>query len=227
MAISEETTIDYFNWKKKRALLYWPFAEYSRWNCHLQLVLYSLLLFFVWNDLSRIFAWFSTRKNEGISYGSPVLFQVKGRRCVLLAGINLKCDDICDAVWRRWCFLVPCSQDPRPRKLQPWSPDRRAAHHASRGHRSRQECLARPGLVFAQGCCQSPETPRSPTLHLRPDAVGLKFLPGVKWSWTASYRYKKSSEPPRCAFLLPVRSEIGGMASNFSSASAWVSQCLH
>lgn len=26
------------------------------------------------------FAWFSTRKNKGISYGSPVLFQVKGRK---------------------------------------------------------------------------------------------------------------------------------------------------
>lgn len=38
--------LSYFNWKKKkRALFYWPFAEYSRWNCHLQLVLYTLLLF--------------------------------------------------------------------------------------------------------------------------------------------------------------------------------------
>lgn len=34
-------------------------------------------------------------------------------------GINLKCDDICDAVGDAGCFLVPCSQDPSLRSSSP------------------------------------------------------------------------------------------------------------
>lgn len=65
---------------------------------------------------------------------------------------------------------------PRPQKLQPPSPGRRAAHHASEDTGADRSAL--PDLDYTG--LQSPETPHSPSLHLRPDAVGLKFLPGVK-----------------------------------------------
>lgn len=48
----EPTSTNYFNWKKGALFFHGPFAEYSRRNRHLQLVLSSLLLvfffFFFW-----------------------------------------------------------------------------------------------------------------------------------------------------------------------------------
>lgn len=64
----EKTSVNYFNWKKKwkkSPIFYWPFAEYSRQDWHLQLVLYSSLLFFPFNEMSHIFAWIYTRKIKG------------------------------------------------------------------------------------------------------------------------------------------------------------------
>lgn len=81
--------------------------------------------------LSHLFAWISTRKSKGISYGSPVFFQVKGRKYVLWAGLYLKCDDVSDALWRCWGFLMPPRQDPNASAaLAVWFPGRRAALHA-------------------------------------------------------------------------------------------------
>lgn len=175
---------------------------------------------FVWNDLSHIFAWISTRKNKGISYGSPVLIAGEGKKVYTFGRYKPQ------MWWHFWCYVamlgaswVPHLQDPRPLKLQPWSfqVGELLAEDIGRD----KSTLPDLDWSLRRTVDTEPETVCSPSLHLRgPDTASLKFVPGMKWWWTASFRYRKSSEPPGCVFLLPVRSETHGMTSYSILASA-------
>lgn len=117
MAISEKTIINYFNLGGKKKPFYWSFAEYSRQNCHLQLVLYSLLLFLYEMTYPIFLHGFLPGKIKG--FPMEVLIPGEGKKVYFwqvstsnVMTFPMLYGDVGD-------FLVPHLQEATPPKLYP------------------------------------------------------------------------------------------------------------
>lgn len=99
----EKSSVNYFNWKKEQGFFsFWPVAEYSTRDCHLQLLLSSLLLFLY--EMTYRTSWHGFIPGKIKGFPMEVLSYSRWREESVYFGqaVNFKCDEISVALWRCW-----------------------------------------------------------------------------------------------------------------------------